>query len=118
MWSVKNEAESFESAAVAAAREQMLTACNVPAATEPMLDSQTTWRHWSCSARRRRRPSVLRLLQLRDRISDILAHAADIHGMMGRSPLSSDDVSPTSSTADPAAAGGSVGSVIVSVSSE
>jgi hypothetical protein len=38
--------------------------------------------------------------------------------MMGRSPLSSDDVSPTSSTADPAAAGGSVGSVIVSVSSE
>ena len=50
--------------------------------------------------------------------SRILARAADIHGMMGRSPLSSDDVSPTSSTADPAAAGGSVGSVIVSVSSE
>ena len=50
--SVKNEAESFESAAVAAAREQMPTACNVPASAEPLLGSQTTWRHGSCSARR------------------------------------------------------------------
>ena len=30
MWSVKNEAEPFESAAVVAAQEQMLTVCNVP----------------------------------------------------------------------------------------
>ena len=69
MWSVKNEAESFESAAVAAAREQMLTACNVPASAEAKLGSQTTWRHGSCSARRllaavqqgpaKRRPLVL-----------------------------------------------------------
>ena len=57
MMSVKNEDEPFESAAVAAAWEQMVTACNVPAAAEPMLGSQTTWRHWSCSARRRRRPA-------------------------------------------------------------
>ena len=55
MWSVKNEAESFESAAVAAEREQMVIACNVPASAEPMLGSQTTWRHGSCSARRRKR---------------------------------------------------------------
>ena len=55
MWSVKNEAESFESAAVAAAREQMVTVCNVPASAEPMLGSQTTWRRWSCSARRHKR---------------------------------------------------------------
>ena len=45
MWSVKNEAESFVSVAVTAAREQMLTVCNVPASAEPMLGSQTTWRH-------------------------------------------------------------------------
>ena len=57
MISVVNEAESFESAAVAAAREQMLTACNVPASAAPVLGAQTTWRHWSCSARRRRRPA-------------------------------------------------------------
>ena len=50
MCSVKNEAESFESAAVAAVREQILTVCNVPASAEPKLGSQTTWRHWSCSA--------------------------------------------------------------------
>jgi hypothetical protein len=42
MWSVKNEAQPFELAAVAAAREQMLTVCNVPASAETMLDSQTT----------------------------------------------------------------------------
>ena len=38
---MKNEAESFESAAVAAAREQMLTACNVPASAAPVLGAQT-----------------------------------------------------------------------------
>ena len=63
MWSVKNEAESFESAAVAAAREQMLTACNVPASAEPMLGSQTTWRHGSCSALGGAGDQLLQVLQ-------------------------------------------------------
>ena len=57
MMSVKNDDEPFDSAAVAAAREQMLTTCNVPASAAPVLGAQTTWRHWSCSARRRRRPA-------------------------------------------------------------
>ena len=35
MCSVTNEADSFESAPVAAAREQMLTAGNVPASQQP-----------------------------------------------------------------------------------
>ena len=43
MISVINEAESFESAPVAAARERMVTACNVPASAAIALCGQTTW---------------------------------------------------------------------------
>ena len=43
MISVINEAEPFESAAAAAARELMLTAGNVPAPAAIALCGQTTW---------------------------------------------------------------------------
>ena len=56
MISVINEAESFESAAAAAAQERMLTAGNVPASAAPVLGTLTAWTAWSCSARRRRQP--------------------------------------------------------------
>ena len=42
MISVINEAESFESAAAAAAQERMLTAGNVPASADIVLCGQTT----------------------------------------------------------------------------
>ena len=37
MWSVKNDDESLETAAVAAAREQMVTACSIWASVESHL---------------------------------------------------------------------------------
>ena len=55
--SVINEAEPFESAPAAAARDRMLTACNVPASAAIALCGQTTWNAWSSFARRRRVPA-------------------------------------------------------------
>ena len=52
MGSVINEAESFESAPVAAARERMVTACNVPASVAIALCGQTTWNACVSIARR------------------------------------------------------------------
>ena len=41
--SIINEAETFESTASVATREQMVTACIVPAAAEPLLVTHTAW---------------------------------------------------------------------------
>ena len=51
MISVINEAESFESAPVAAARERMVTAGNVPASAAIALCVHTAWNAWSSFAR-------------------------------------------------------------------
>ena len=49
MISVSNEANPFESAAVSAVWEQMVTACNMPASATSVLGTQTSWTAWSCT---------------------------------------------------------------------
>ena len=52
MWSVKNDEESLETAAVAAAREQMVTACSIWASLESHLALQIKLIAWTWKARR------------------------------------------------------------------
>ena len=47
MCSVTNEADSFGPAAVPSAREQMVTACNLPASAVPLLGTWTVATAWS-----------------------------------------------------------------------
>ena len=54
MWSVKNDEESLETAAVAAAREQMVTACSIWASVESHLALKIKLTAWTCMARRPR----------------------------------------------------------------
>ena len=49
MRSVMNEAEPFETAAVASVPERMVTACNVPASAAPVTVTQTTCDACSCN---------------------------------------------------------------------
>ena len=69
MWSVKNDDESLETAAVAPAREQMVTACSIWASVESHLALKIKLTAWTCMARQprtagsqdcaKRRPLVL-----------------------------------------------------------
>ena len=69
MWSVKNDEESLETAAVAAAWEQMVTACSIWASVESHLALKIKLPAWTWKARRplaavlqgpaKRRPLVL-----------------------------------------------------------
>ena len=52
MWSVKNDDESLETAAVAAAREQMVTACSIWASGESHLALKIKLTAWTWKARR------------------------------------------------------------------
>ena len=54
MWSVKNDDESLETAAVAAAREQMVTACSIWASVESHLALKIKLTAWTWKARRPR----------------------------------------------------------------
>ena len=54
MWSVKNDEESLETAAVAAARERVVTACSMWASVEARLALQIKLTAWTCKARRPR----------------------------------------------------------------
>ena len=52
MWSVKNDEESLETAAVAAAWEQMVTACSMWASLESHLALKIKLTAWTWKARR------------------------------------------------------------------
>ena len=52
MWSVKNDEESLETAAVTAAREQMVTACSIWASVESHLALKIKLTAWTWKARR------------------------------------------------------------------
>ena len=54
MWSVKNDEESLETAAVTAAREQMVTACSIWASVESHLALKIKLTAWTCMARQPR----------------------------------------------------------------
>ena len=55
MWSVKNDEESLETAAVTAAREQMVTACSIWASVESHLALKIKLTAWICMARQPRK---------------------------------------------------------------
>ena len=57
MRSVNNEAEHFESVAVAAAWEHVATVCSVWASVEAQLALQIKLTTWTCKARRRCAPA-------------------------------------------------------------